>query len=185
MIVSSRRTRRLRALLVGAVCLGIGGTTALAQDGVVRELEPAADNLGWSAWVSDVPAVDLTGLWHFLESASDPMIEVWQGRAVAYEISQQTDRLVMSFRPENGEPSVQQYRWNGSVNAFARGGAEVRERAHWVSGGRVLEIEGRWWPADDRTTVTEYTFRYSLESARRLLFRQIDQYGETAWRFDR
>ncbi len=165
--------------------LTLAATTADAQDVLVRELQPPADRLEWSAWVSDVPAVDLTGLWRFAPSSSDPMVEVWRGRAVEYEISQQTDRLVLSFRPENGEPNVQEYRWDGSVNSFERAGAEVRERAHWKDGGRTLEIEGRWWPTADRSAVTRYTFRYELESPRRLLFRQIDEYGETAWRFVR
>ena len=158
---------------------------AEAQDVLVRELEPSSDGLEWSSWVSDVPLVDLTGQWRFVESSSDPMVEVWQGREIVYEISQQNDRLVMSFRPENGEPSVQEYRWNGSVNSFDRGGAEVRERGHWVAGGRAFEVEGRWWPTEDRSTIAKYTFRYQLESPRRLLFRQIDEYGETVWRFER
>jgi len=184
----NRTNRRLRTALALIVCLGVVTVLpgqAHAQDLLVRELEPATDDLEWSSWVSDVPAVDLTGLWSFVESASDPMIEVWQGREIVYEISQQTNRLVMSFRPENGEPNVQEYYWNGNVNSFQRGGAEVRERAHWIAGGRTLEVEGRWWPTDDRSTIFEYTFQYRLESSRRLLFRQIDQYGETTWRFER
>lgn len=171
---------------LACVCaLATPAANALAQDVLVRELEPPGSDLEWSSWISDVPATDLTGLWHFVESSSDPMLEVWQGREILYEISQQMDRVVLSFRPENGEPRVQEYRWNGSVNSFDRAGAEVRERAHWTAGGRTLEVEGRWWPTDDRSTVFKYTFRYELESPRRLLFRQIDEHGETAWRFER
>ena len=180
--------RRENSSLVRIVCvlaLLTPVVDAQAQDALVRELEPPADDLEWSAWVSDVPMVDLTGLWRFVESSSDPMVEVWQGRKITYEISQQTNRVVMSFRPENGEPSVQEYRWNGAVNAFARADAEVRERAQWTDGGRTLEVEGRWWPTGDRSTISKYTFRYELESPRRLLFRQIDEYGETVWRFQR
>ena len=91
----------------------------------------------------------------------------------------------MSFRPEGAEPNVQQYRWDGTVNSFERGEAEVRERAHWKDGGRTLEVEGRWWPTEDRSAVFRYTFHYKLESPRRLLFRQINEHGETAWRFER
>lgn len=158
---------------------------AHAQDNMVREFEPAGDGLEWSGSVSDVPSVDLTGLWQFVEATSDPMVEVWRGREIVYEVSQQTNRVVMSFRPKNGEPSVQEYRWDGTVNSFERANAEVRERAHWTDGGRTLEVEGRWWPTSDRSTIFRYTFRYSLESPRQLLFRQIDEYGETLWRFRR
>jgi hypothetical protein len=91
----------------------------------------------------------------------------------------------MTFRPEGAEPNMQQYRWDGTVNSFERGEAEVRERVHWKDGGRTLEVEGRWWLTDDRSAVFRYTFHYKLESPRRLLFRQINEHGETAWRFER
>ena len=171
---------------IACACLLVSSaTTSSAQDVLVRELEPPSDGLEWSSWVSDVPVVDLTGLWRFVESTSDPMVEVWRGREIIYEISQQIDRVVMTFRPESAEPNMQQYRWDGTVNSFERGEAEVRERAHWKDGGRTLEVEGRWWPTDDRSAVFRYTFHYKLESPRRLLFRPINEHGETAWRFER
>jgi hypothetical protein len=171
--------------VAGLVASLLAISPAHAQDIPVRELPAPAVDLGWSDSVSDVPLADLSGLWKFVEATSDPMVEVWRGRVVVYQISQQSDRIVMSFEPENGEPSVQEYRWDGSVNAFERGGAQVRERARWRNNGRALEIEGRWWPADDRSEVFRYTFVYTIDSNRRLLFRQIDEYGETAWHFSR
>jgi len=158
---------------------------AHAQDVLLREMEPQTDGLEWSAWVSDVPVVDLTGLWRFVESSSDPMVTVWEGREIRYEISQQTNRVVLSLRPENGEPMVQEYLWNGSVNSFEKGGTEVRERAHWRDGGRTLEVEGRRWPADDRSKLVKYTMSYRLEAPRRLVLRLTDEHGETVWRFER
>lgn len=177
----------LRAGALVATCLALGSLAphAAAQDVVVREAEEPPRDLGWSNWISDVPAADLTGLWQFLPATSDPMVDAWVGRRVAYEISQQTTRIVMTFRPENGEPNIQEYRWDGSVNAFRRGTAEVRERARWTDNGRTLEVEGRWWMQDDVDTVASYSFVYTLEANRQLVFKQVDEYGETTWRFSR
>jgi len=119
------------------------GTTVFAQDVMVRDLDGATTALGWSASVSDVPTIEMSGLWRFVPDRSDPMVEIWSECEVKYEISHQMDRIVMAFRPENGELNVQEYRWNGSVNSFRRGTAEVRERAFWTDRGRTLEIEGR------------------------------------------
>ena len=175
------RTGILAAILA-ALC---STPPVAAQDVGARELPQAGPDLRWANELSDVPLVDLSGVWEFIEESSDPMVEVWRGREIHYEISQQNDRVVMNFVPENGEPNVQEYRWDGTVNAFLRGTAEVRERARWRDNGRTLEIEGRWWPADDRSQVFSYSFIYTVDSNRRLLFRQVDEYGETAWRFRR
>ncbi|NKB89979.1 MAG: hypothetical protein GKS06_17335 [Acidobacteria bacterium] len=176
-----------RARLTLAICLVVGGLPVLAtgQDVVVRDLEATGPELDWTPWVSDVPNADLSGLWTFDDARSDPMVETWVDREVQYEISQQIDRIVMAFRPEDGEPNIQEYRWNGVVNSFRRDTTEVRERARWTESGRTLEVEGRRWLTTDTETIYRYSFRYKLESNRRLVLRQIDEHGETTWRFTR
>ncbi len=146
---------------------------------------PDQPPLEWTNWISDVPVVDMTGEWVFDTASSDPMVEVWREREVVYQIDQQLDRIVFEFRPENGQQNVQTYRWGGSISEFQRGDAEVRERARWTEGGRVLEVEGRWWTFDDLSTVRQYTFRYETTSFDMLVLTQGDEHGTTMWRFRR
>jgi hypothetical protein len=176
---------RLRRYVAAAVLVVVPAGSALAQDVVVRGLEESEGRLNWTAWVSDVPTADLTGTWIFDAERSDPMVEVWREREVRYEINQQFDRIVVAFRPEGGEANVQTYRWDGSVNSFQRQDTEVRERARWIGQGRVLEVEGRWWPITDRDAVTAYRYEYRVGMDRTLSVRLIDEYGETTWRFRR
>ena len=150
-----------------------------------EEQLPEPPPLEWTPWISDVPVVDMTGEWVFDAGSSDPMVEIWREREVLYRIDQQIDRIVFEFTPENGQQNVQTYRWGSAISEFERGGAEVRERARWTDRGRVLEIEGRWWSFDDRSTVRRYTFRYEVTSGDALAFTQGDEHGTTVWRFVR
>ena len=150
-----------------------------------EEASPARPPLEWTPWISDVPAVDMTGEWLFDAASSDPMVEIWRQREVVYGIDQQVDRIVFEFRPENGQQNVQTYRWRGAISEFERGGAEVRERARWADLGRVLEVEGRWWAFDDQSTVRRYTLRYEVTSGDDLVFTQGNEHGTTVWRFTR
>lgn len=148
------------------------------------EQEPAV-SLDWSDAILEVPLVDLTGSWSFVEAESDPMVEAWRGREVQYLITQTPDRIVLDFRPAEGTRTLQGYRWDGSVVSFERDGTQVRERARWTDGGRVLEVEGRWWPIEDPSDLGRYTYRYRLEGPDRLVLAQSDPYGQTVWHFAR
>lgn len=172
---------------VGALTVLLAATAAAATP--VPEFPVGAQeqppDLAWAPGVSEVPLVDLSGTWVFLPDASDPMVEAWRDREIVYVITQATDRIVLDFRPEDGQRNLQGYRWDGSVSSFERGDAEVRERARWTDGGRTLMVEGRWWSPDDTGSITAYTFLYRLEGTNRLEFRQQDDQGETVWRFAR
>lgn len=136
------------------------------------------------AWVSDVPAVDLTGTWRFDPTASDPMLEAWRGRTVRYRIAQHPGRIDLEFVVEGGLSTRQTYRWDGSARRFQRGEAEVEERARWTDGGRTLEVVGRWWlPAEPEET-HRYRFLYRA-AADTLTFTQEDDSGTTVWVFVR
>lgn len=174
---SSRRTV--------VVLLALGLLIAPAAGGQEADDEEPGPALEWSPGVSDVPVVDLGGAYVFDPEESDPMVEAWRDRTVRYRVTQTPQRIVLEFRPEDADPNVRTYRWDGGVTEFNRGTAEVRERARWVEGGRVLEIEGRWWLPDDHEDLRSYTLRYRLDGPRSLVFTQIDAHGRTEWRFER
>ena len=177
----SRALRHLCAALSLAVLAALA-TPAGAQ----QQDNPApVVDLDWTPWLSEFPQVDLTGTWVFDAATSDVMVEAWRDREVLYVVDQQMDRIVFDFSPEDGQRNVQGYRWNGSVSEFERGTAEVRERARWTGGGRIFEVEGRWWPTENTAEVTKYTFLYRLEGLDRLALTQRDEHGETVWRFHR
>lgn len=136
------------------------------------------------AWISDVPAVDLSGTWVFDPESSDPMLEGWEGREVVYDISQGPGTIILEFRVEEGSTSRQAYRWDGTIRRFERGGRKVEERARWTEAGRVLEIQGKHWDPTAPEEVTEYGMRYEL-SGDVLSFIQTDAGGRILWRFTR
>lgn len=141
--------------------------------------------MGWTPEISEVPLVDLSGSWRFAPRLSDPMVQQWRDVPVLYGIQQLSDRILLDFRPEGGRSNVQAYRWNGEVEDFERGQTEVRERARWTDGGRMLVIEGRWWDPDIPDELNAYTFRYRLDGPDRLVFVQENESGETVWVFER
>jgi len=160
------------------VLIAAAWTPANAQDDV--GLEGPGD-----AWISDVPAVELTGTWVFDPDSSDPMLESWEGREVVYEITQGAGNIILEFQVGGGSANRQAYRWDGTVKGFARGGRQVEERARWTDAGRVLEIYGKHWDPMAPEEVTEYWFRYEL-SGDVLTFTQTDASGgTTVWRFQR
>jgi hypothetical protein len=149
---------------------------------VSQEPAPAIE---WSDAVLEVPLADLSGSWLFVPGDSDPMVEDWRDREILYVITQVPDRIVLDFRPAGGSVSARGYRWDGSVVSLERDRTQIRERARWTDGGRVLEIEGRRWADDDPSEITSYLLRYRLDGPDRLIFVQADAYGETIWRFRR
>ena len=124
------------------------------------------------------------GRWEFDPRSSDPMVEAWREGDVRYRIWQEASHVQMEFAPEAGDPMHQVYRWGPAVSEFQRGDAEVRERSRWIEGGRVLEVEGRWWPAATPSDVHRYRLRYRVASGV-LVLEQDDPFGTTVWRFRR
>jgi len=142
--------------------------------------------MGWTPVVSELPLVDLSGSWRFLPRDSDPMVQQWRDAAVLYEIQQLADRILLDLHPdEDARSTARAYRWDGAVEEFENGSAEVRERAFWADGGRMLVIEGRWWDPAAPRELDAYTFRYSLDGPDRLVFVQENDSGETVWIFER
>lgn len=179
------RTAVLRKLLAILAML-VPALAATAQEAAVVQGESAGGpDLAWRPIVSDVPLVDLSGRWIFVALESDPMVEAWEDVPVRYTIQHLSDRILLDFRPEGGRSNVQAYRWDGQVAAFERGAEEVRERAVWTEGGRVLEIDGRRWRPGESDGVVSYRFVYRLDGPDRLLFEQHAASGSTRWIFVR
>lgn len=170
--------------LIALLIAGFLSATVPSHASSARQEDQGPD-LHWDAEISEVPLVDLSGSWSFLADESDPMVEVWRGREILYVVTQSPDRIVLDFRPEDGRRNAQGYRWDGTIAAFERGDAQVRERARWTDGGRTLVVEGRWWDPTRTDDVNAYTFRYRLDGPDVLEFTQRDEYGETVWRFAR
>lgn len=138
--------------------------------------------LEWASWISDVPLVDLSGKWIFDPDASDPMIEEWRDRVIHYTITQYSGHIELRFEPRDRGPTVQTYRWDGTVTRSQQGDFETRQRARWRDGGRTFFIEGRRWRYSD-TVATAYELVYRLAGVGTLVFTQRDDYGQTEWRF--
>lgn len=166
------------ARVLAAVVTVLAAATVAAQ-----ESQPEVP-LRWGEWVSEVPLRDLSGEWRFDAARSDPMIEEWRGRPIEYSIIQHPGRIELEFRPDDALPTRRVYAWNGSVVHTQRGDRQVRLRAGWQQGGRVLVIEGRHWTLADQT-VSEFELRYEIASGGLLALTQIDRYGETVWYFER
>lgn len=166
-----------------ATVLAVVVTVLAAATVVAQESQPEVP-LRWGGWVSEVPLRDLSGEWRFDAARSDLMIEEWRGRPIQYSILQHPDRIELEFRPDDAVPTRRVYAWNGSVVHTQRGGREVRLRAGWQQGGRVLVIEGRHWTLADQT-VSEFEMRYEIAPGGRLALTQVDGYGETVWYFER
>jgi hypothetical protein len=174
-------------LLLTAVALAAALPVA-GQDAPVTVVDPRS-NLEWTPWISDVPIVDLSGTWVYDAARSDPMLKDWQGEDgdgdVIYEIFHQPDRIVLRFLPAAGDSTVESFSWTGRVEADRRDGMSIRQRAHWTAGGRVFEIEGRWWLIAGEPEPRHFAYRYQLEGNDTLIFTQEDDHGATVWRFRR
>jgi len=148
-----------------------------AQQQLGREVWPGD-------WFSDLPAVDMTGTWLFDPESSDPLLSVWEGHEVKFEIQHQAAFIVLEFKVPGIRSDTQRYTWNGIVKRFERDGRQVEEAARWTNAGRMLEVVGRHW----EPTTPEERFEYRLTYVMRgneLTFVQESGGGRTIWRFIR
>ena len=172
------RAAVLLALLLPAAVLQ-------AQDLPVTVVDPENVDLDWLPWISDVPIVDLSGNWAFEPDRSDPMIGEWRERSVTYEVYQHLDRIILRFRPGSDE-ILQNLTWTGGIVSRREGDTQIRERTRWTRGGRVFEVEGRWWRLDEpEPDPQHYAYRYELDGRDILVVTQEDEFGVTVWRFRR
>lgn len=172
-----------RALLLVGLLLPAAGLAS--QELPVMVVDPENVELDWLPWISDVPIVDLSGTWAFDAERSDAMIGEWRGRVVRYEVYQQLDRIILRFRP-GGDEILQNLTWTGAIISRREGETRIRERTRWSQGGRVFEIEGRYWRIDEpEPDPQRYVYRYQLDGRNTLVVTQEDDYGVTVWRFRR
>ncbi len=159
--------------MLAAVFLGSGA----------RAQQPERD--AWPGdWLSDFPAVDMTGTWLFDPAVSDPMIGAWEGHEVMYVISHQAAFIMLEFRVPGVQSNMQRYTWHGTIQRFERAGRQVEEAARWTDGGRLFEVAGRHWDPTAPEDRSEYRFTYEVIGDQ-LTFVQESETGKTAWRFSR
>ncbi len=135
-------------------------------------------------WLTDMPAVELTGTWLFDPEISDPMVGAWATHEIRYEINQQGAFIVLDFRVKDVESNTQSYSWDAKIQRFERGGRRVEEAARWTDGGRMLEVVGRHWSPETPEQKSEYRFAYTARN-NVLTFVQENESGTTVWRFVR
>ena len=175
---------RLAAAAAVAVCVVAVVVAASASPQEQQQQQQIGVEVWPPDWLTDMPAVELTGTWLFDPDTSDPMIDAWASSEIRYEINQQGAFIVLDFRVKDSESNTQSYRWDATIQRFERGGRQVEEAARWTDAGRMLEIVGRHWSAETPEERIEYRFTYTARN-NVLTFVQENESGTTVWRFAR